>query len=444
MLTSYFNADATSAYKVEAIKFADGTTWDVATIKAKAILGTAGADTLYGYAITDNLNGGAGNDLIYARSGNDTLNGGTENDTLYGEDGDDVLDGGLGTDTLNGGNGNDTLKGSEGNDNLSGDTGNDTLDGGVGNDFLMGNAGTDIYLLNVGFGQDTVNNYDTTTTKLDTVQFGIGISAANTIITRSGDNLTLSIAGTTDKVMLTSYFSADATSAYKVEAIKFADGTTWDVATIKAKAILGTAGADTLYGYAIADNLNGGAGNDLIYARSGNDTLNGGTENDSLNGEDGDDVLDGGLGTDTLNGGNGNDTLKGSEGNDILNGVAGNDILAGGTGNDILTGGIGIDNFVFDTLFNAINNVDIVTDFSSIDDTITLENAIFTRFSITGNLAADNFVIGTSAQDSNDFVIYDNAGNLFYDADGNGAAAQIKIASLTGIPSITAADFVII
>jgi len=76
-MTGYFNSDAAGAYKVEAIKFADGTVWDVDTVKAKVIVSSGADDTLIGYGTADTINGGAGNDFIYGRGGNDTLNGGT-------------------------------------------------------------------------------------------------------------------------------------------------------------------------------------------------------------------------------------------------------------------------------------------------------------------------------------------------------------------------------
>lgn len=92
-------------------------------------------------------------------------------------------------------------------------------------------------------------------------------------------------------------------------------------------------------------------------------------------------------------------------------------------------------------------NLDTITDFSAIDDSIHLENAIFTRFTTTGALAADSFVSAPNAValDNNDYLIYDsNDGYLYYDADGNGGGAQVAFAMLTGAPSITAADFWIV
>ena len=64
----------------------------------------------------------------------------------------------------------------------------------------------------------------------------------------------------------------------------------------------------------------------------------------------------------------------------------------------------------------------------------------------TGGLSAAAFNTGTAAADATDRVIYDSAtGSLFYDADGTGAAAQIKIATLTNVTgTVTAADFLII
>ncbi|AKJ26844.1 alkaline phosphatase [Caldimonas brevitalea] len=345
-VSSYFTSDGTSLYKVEQIRFADGTTWDVDTVKTLAIQSTTGADQLYGYATADTLDGGDGNDTISAASGDDTVSGGSGDDTLNGEDGNDLLDGGIGNDTLDGGNGNDRLVGGIGNDTLRGGNGDDLLDGGAGNDSIHGEAGSDTYTFARGWGQDTILNYDSGTGKTDVIEFAADITPSDIKVTRSGTNLILSLAGSTDKITVSSYFTSDGTSLYKVEQIRFADGTTWDVGTVKTLAIQGTAGADELYGYATADTLNGGNGNDTISAASGDDTVSGGSGDDKLYGDDGNDLLDGDIGSDTLRGGNGSDLLVGGVGNDTLYGDAGNDTLDGGTGNDYLNGGAGSDTYL--------------------------------------------------------------------------------------------------
>jgi len=157
----------------------------------------------------------------------------------------------------------------------------------------------------------------------------------------------------------------------------------------------------------------------------GNDNLVGTATNNVINGLAGDDVLFGE---------GGNDALYGSDGNDTLN---------GGTGNDKLTGGSGKDTFVFNSPLTA--NVDSITDFNPVDDTIRLENQVFAKLTTTGALNAANFVIATAAVDSNDYIIYNKAtGALLYDADGSGADAAVQIASLGVNLSLTNADFAII
>ncbi|MDP2902406.1 MAG: hypothetical protein Q8N96_04785 [Methylovulum sp.] len=95
-----------------------------------------------------------------------------------------------------------------------------------------------------------------------------------------------------------------------------------------------------------------------------------------LNGGNGDDVLTGNVRNDTISGGAGNDTLNGGNGNDKLDGGADKDKLNGGKGNDVLIGGAGKDSFIFNTAL--IGNIDTLVDFSVADDTLYLENNIFT------------------------------------------------------------------
>ncbi|MCX7093517.1 MAG: hypothetical protein NTY50_08735 [Methylobacter sp.] len=201
-----------------------------------------------------------------------------------------------------------------------------------------------------------------------------------------------------------------------------------DVGGAKSDVLVGGSGNDTLYGLKLKDDLSGGLGNDTLY---------GGSDSDVLFGEDG---------KDKLYGEQGNDYMDGGAGNDIFNGSIGNDTLIGGLGNDTLTGVTGLDVFRFNTAL-SVNNVDRVTDFVAADDTIQLENAIFTKLSVTGTLNSANLKIGTVAADSNDFVIYNKTtGLLFYDADGNGAGAAVQIAVLgiTTHPTLTNVDFEVI
>ncbi|KFI21011.1 hypothetical protein HW44_18265, partial [Nitrosococcus oceani] len=84
-----------------------------------------------------------------------------------------------------------------------------------------------------------------------------------------------------------------------------------------------------------------------------------------------------------------------------LNGSDGNDILNGGLGTNTLTGGVGNDIFRFTTT----GHVDTITDFNVANDTIELENSVFTALNTLGVLPPDQFRIGAQAADANDFII---------------------------------------
>jgi len=151
-------------------------------------------------------------------------------------------------------------------------------------------------------------------------------------------------------------------------------------------------------------------------------------------------TLTGTKNADKLSGAEGNDSLSGLAGNDSLNGGAGTDTLIGGAGNDTLTGGAGVDYFVFNAALSASSNKDVITDFNHADDTLQLSKTIFSKFTTVGTVNAANFVIGTKALDSNDYLIY-NAGTLYYDADGSGSkSSAIAIVTLTGAPTIDVTD----
>jgi len=111
----------------------------------------------------------------------------------------------------------------------------------------------------------------------------------------------------------------------------------------------------------------------------------------------------------------------------------------------VLNGGTGRDSFIFNSAFDG--TFDKIDDFKPIDDTIKLENKIFTKLVVTGVLDSLNFATAAVAADSNDYIIYNNStGALYYDADGNGAGLAVQIALLgaTTHPALTNADFVVI
>ncbi|MGO4388535.1 calcium-binding protein [Microvirga sp. 2YAF29] len=196
--------------------------------------------------------------------------------------------------------------------------------------------------------------------------------------------------------------------------------------------IIGTDGHDTiLLGRGI--NAHIGAGNDTIEGLRGNDRLFAAGGDDRLFGAQGNDILYGELG---------NDWLYGGAGNDRLNGGPGNDKLYGGAGKDLLMGGPGKDAFVFDTRPHSRANFDKILDYRVRDDSIWLENTVFKGIGRAGplekplKLQAKFFWKGSEAHDADDRIIYDPSnGALYYDRDGNGAAAQVKFAQLKkGLP----------
>ncbi|MCG7503667.1 M10 family metallopeptidase C-terminal domain-containing protein [Mesorhizobium retamae] len=135
----------------------------------------------------------------------------------------------------------------------------------------------------------------------------------------------------------------------------------------------------------------------------------------------------------------------GVAGTDKLNGGTGSDLLDGGLAADILTGGAGEDSFRFSTALGD-GNVDRIKDFNVADDTILLDNLIFTALGDDGALALGAFFKSASgvAHDADDRIIYDtDSGALSYDADGSGQTAAIQFAQLNAHLNLSAADFIV-
>jgi Ca2+-binding RTX toxin-like protein len=303
IIQRWFNG---SAYQLDHVLFADGTTWDAGTLEA--LLPTA-QPTESG----DWLWGGSGGDVINALDGDDFIAGVGGNDSLYGGLGNDVLEGGYG---------------------------DDALDGGEGDDYLYGGFGNDVYVFGYGYGSDWIEEqFDQTPGNHDVVRMAAGVAPEEVTVTTDGFSVFLWLSGGKDRIGISGWLIYP---EYRIEAVEFADGTVWDVETIFAKLsgaqgpsmILGTPSADLLQGTSASDRIEGLGDDDVVFAGEGADKVLGWSGDDTLYGEAGNDDLSGGEDGDFLSGGEGNDTLHGDSGDDVLDGGEGRDVLIGGTGND--------------------------------------------------------------------------------------------------------------
>ncbi|QRM29387.1 cadherin domain-containing protein [Microvirga sp. VF16] len=465
---------------------AEGDSYD----SIEGLIGSAQADGLTGDANNNVLIGGAGADTLRGAEGSDTLVGGAGGDTLRGYDGFDYAsyanaDAGVTADLSNpvifdlapvgfasvagtgeaagdtyediegliGSNAGDTLYGSSIDNHILGGDGNDILTGRAGNDTLDGGSG------------------------LNTAVFSG--SRAQSSVTRNADG-TVTVTGPDGIDLLKD-----------VRQLQFADGTefvnaaptglTLSNASIRenapGNAEVGTLAATDLDGdritYSLAPGSSGSfgiIGNSLVVTgpldfetRPLNQVTilasdpYGGVASLTVNitvtnytGETTPFTLRGTSRADTLRGEAGNDTIYGSNGNDTLYGEFGNDRIFGGTGNDKLYGSSGKDVFVFDTRLNKSTNVDRIYDFRSSDDSFYLDNKYFTKLG-SGSLSkpkkfkSDMFIEGKKAQDREDRIVYDKkTGALYYDQDGTGSKAQVKIATISNKVKLYYHDFYVI
>src|SRR5690606_4888097 len=100
----------------------------------------------------------------------------------------------------------------------------------------------------------------------------------------------------------------------------------------------------------------------------------------------------------------------------------------------------------FDFTFNrgGAGNIDIIQGYSVADDTIRLDNAVFTGLA-NGYLAASAFTVGTHATDALDRIIYNSAtGALYFDDDGSGGHAATQFATISAGLAMTANEFYVI
>ena len=320
---------------------------------------------------------------------------------------------------INAGMGDDKVVGGRGDDFLVGGAGNDTLRGGRGDDSLLGGGGDDTAIIrpardgadviDLGAGDDVV-----------CVEGGRADQIRLTFTSAEVGNGSANDAGT--------MANQDGGLAVRFQAEDGADGLEGPVSRFDDEGITFTT-ANPGVTFDVRDLVAGterGEHFDVVQlGTAAGDTIDAGGEAESY----------------YVNAGMGDDLLTGGDGRDFLVGGAGNDTLGGGAGVDSLLGGGGADSFVFAA---ALGEVDSLVDFSTTDDTIVLDSAVFGALS-AGALAPDAFAYLDEAGGTDALVIYDRAtGDLFYDADGGGHDAAVQFATLANAaPDLSAANFLI-
>lgn len=183
---------------------------------------------------------------------------------------------------------------------LTGGWGDDTLIGSEGNDVLQGDNQNDTYRFEVGFGQDVVSESGWSNNSTDDViKFGPGIAPEDLEVIGTETDLILKIRGLSDQIRIDRTLTdAD----YRVESVRFDDGTVLTHAQLAALAWLPTNADQTLLGDSDANTLDGGAGADVLTGGTAAEILVGGRGNDALDGAGGSDVyrFSAGFGQDVL------------------------------------------------------------------------------------------------------------------------------------------------
>ena len=217
--------------------------------------------------------------------------------------------------------------------------------------------------------------------------------------------------------------------------------------------------ANTITGNLLDNRLDGAGGTDTMAGQLGNDTYIVDNAGDRIleNGGQGSDrvqasvsyTLTAGADVEFLETTNAAGTaainLTGNTSGNVVIGNSGRNTLNGGGGSDELTGGDGIDQFLFNSALDG-TSVATITDYSVADDTIVLDDAVFTEVTASGfQIVSGQFVIAAAAQQADDRIIYNSAtGALLYDADGTGSVGTIQFATLSPGLALQFFDFVVL
>jgi Ca2+-binding RTX toxin-like protein len=403
----------------------------------------------------------------------DVMIGSASAESLFGFEGDDYMDGGPGSDSIWGYDGDDTFVGSkwgEGADSFNGGSGVDTINYSASSRAVfvyLGILGDQIgyqqYNDGQGVGQGDGINY---------VENVVGSALGDLL---SGDNTANRLSGGTGDDTLAGGAGADIleggdgidTADYSLHDSRTNLGAVW-VNLATGQGLWNDAEGDQLSGI---ENLRGSKYGDLLYGSAGTNRIEGGAGNDTLRGAGGADVLVGGDGSDTadydgtsaavwvhlgtgqgfwndaegdslshienIRGSLGNDLLYGSVADNFIFGNDGNDDLGGWIGADKLDGGADSDTIDFSGDYGAVA-VSLRAgvgywNFAEGDTYFNIENvkgSIFNDF-IEGNGGA-NVLTGAGGEDLFTFVAGFGA-DIITDFNGNGAASGDRVQFGSGL-----------
>jgi len=471
----------------------------------RIIAGTPGSDTLVGSARADLFLAAGGSDTITGKAGSDTVDysGAAHGVRVelfnfqvfeYGAGG---VAGGViaATDTLTsienavGSAGDDTISGSGVANVLTPGTGNDTVDGRGGADtvdYASAAHGVRVDLTArtaVEFGAGGVaGGVVAFRDGLTSIENMIGTTVADVMIGSNGANVLAPGAGSDALDGRGGLDTVDYSRSSGAVDVNLGLGRAqeYGAAGVAAGAALST---DTL---SLIENVTGSAFDDVIIGNAAANVLAGGIGSDRLDGAGGVDTLDysnatsavvvdlaagtvfetdhssvttvsagafilsqdqvlsfevvaGSAYGDRIRGDDAGRSLDGNAGDDLVIGGSGSDVLTGGLGADTLTGGGGADVFVFAA---AREGGDTITDFDAGLDHLQLSATNFGTatplLSGTGGVAA---ITGTAA---GAVLAYDSGvGELYYDADGAGVEAAIKLVTLAGAPVLQTEDILL-
>lgn len=98
------------------------------------------------------------------------------------------------------------IKGNSSTNTITGNDGPNVLNGAQGNDTLTGGKGADTYFLEAGTGTDTIVENDSTAGTIDLLQWGSGIHHDQIWLRKTGNNLEVSVIGTSDKAIVKDWY----------------------------------------------------------------------------------------------------------------------------------------------------------------------------------------------------------------------------------------------